>query len=110
MVVVIFEVEPKPGRAPDYLDMAASLKAELEQIDGFISIERFASLTNPDKIVSLSFWRDEAAVERWRAQERHRRAQARGRSELFADYRITVAAVLRQYGLSNRAQAPQPRP
>ena len=110
MVVVIFEVEPKPGRVPDYLDMAAALKADLAQTDGFISIERFASLTNPDKIVSLSFWRDEAAVARWRAQERHRRAQVRGRGELFADYRISVAAVLRQYGMNDRAQAPQPWP
>lgn len=107
MFVVIFEVEPKPGRTQDYLDMAAALKSDLEQIDGFISIERFSSLTNAGKIVSVSFWRDEAAIERWREQERHRRAQSRGRGEIFADYRLSVAAVLRQYGMTDRAQAPQ---
>ena len=108
MFVVIFEVQPKPGRRQEYLDIAAALRADLEKIDGFISVERFESLTSEGKILSLSFWRDDAAVRRWREQERHRRAQARGRTEIFAEYRITVADVARQYGLDDRAQAPQP--
>jgi len=108
MYAVIFEVQPKPGRKQEYLDIAAALRPELEQIDGFLSIERFQSLTSDGKILSLSFWRDEAAVTRWREQERHRRAQARGRAEIFADYRLSVVEVVRQYGLHDRAQAPQP--
>lgn len=108
MQVVIFEVRPKPGRKGDYLDIAAALRPELEKIDGFVSIERFASLTDEGKILSLSFWRDEAAVLRWRAHAEHRAAQERGRHELFADYRIRVASVLRDYGLTERAEAPQP--
>ena len=108
MFVVIFEVQPKPGRRQEYLDIAAALRADLEKIDGLISGERFESLTSEGKILSLSFWRDDAAVRRWREQERHRRAQARGRTEIFAEYRITVADVARQYGLDDRAQAPQP--
>src|ERR1051326_62548 len=75
MQAVIFEVEPAPGRQQDYLDLAARLRPELEKIDGFVSIERFQSLTNPGKILSLSFWRDEEAVERWRRQEQHQAAQ-----------------------------------
>jgi heme-degrading monooxygenase HmoA len=108
MHVVIFEVQPKPGCTQDYLDIAAALRPELEKIDGFLSIERFQSLTHEGKILSLSFWRDEAAVERWRTHGRHRRAQARGRAELFAGYRISVAEVVRQYGAVDRAQAPAP--
>ncbi|HXZ01729.1 MAG TPA: antibiotic biosynthesis monooxygenase [Stellaceae bacterium] len=108
MYAVIFEVEPKPGRRQDYFDLAAALRPELERIDGFVSIERFQSLANDGKILSLSFWRDAAAVMRWREHERHRRAQARGRAEIFADYRLSVAEVVRQYGLHDRAEAPQP--
>ena len=108
MHVVIFEVWPKPGRKGDYLDIAAALRPELEQIDGFLSIERFASLTEEGKVLSLSFWRDEAAVVRWREHTEHQAAQNRGRHELFADYRIRVAAVERDYGLTERAEAPQP--
>ncbi len=108
MYAVIFEVQPKPGRTQDYLDVAAALRPELEQIDGFISVERFWSLASEGKIVSLSFWRDAAAVERWREHERHRRAQERGRNDIFADYRLSVVEVVRQYGLFDRAQAPQP--
>jgi heme-degrading monooxygenase HmoA len=108
MFAVIFEVQPKPGRRQDYLDIAAALRGDLEKIDGFISVERFESLADEGKVLSLSFWRDAAAVERWRAHERHRRAQGKGRSELFADYRITVAEVARQYGLNDRKQAPEP--
>jgi heme-degrading monooxygenase HmoA len=106
MYAVIFEVEPKSGRRRDYLDIAAALKSDLERIDGFISVERFQSLTNDGKILSLSFWRDAAAVMRWRKQERHRRAQEKGRHEIFRDYRISVAEVVRQYGMSDRAEAP----
>jgi heme-degrading monooxygenase HmoA len=108
MYAVIFEVQPKPGRKQDYLDIAAALKLELERIDGFISVERFQSLTTEGKILSLSFWRDAAAVQRWREQEQHRRAQQRGRTEIFADYRLSVVEVVRQYGLFDRAEAPQP--
>ncbi len=107
MYAVIFEVEPGPGQAGEYLDLAAQLRPELEKIDGFISVERFQSLASDGKILSLSFWRDEASVRRWREHERHRRAQQRGRSDIFADYRISVVEVVRQYGLFDRAAAPQ---
>jgi heme-degrading monooxygenase HmoA len=108
MFAVIFEVQPKPGRKQDYLDIATALRADLEKIDGFISVERFQSLTTEEKILSLSFWRDGDAVRRWREHERHRRAQTKGRVDIFADYRLTVAEVARQYGPWDRAQAPQP--
>jgi heme-degrading monooxygenase HmoA len=107
MLAVIFEVEPSTGRQQDYLDIAAGLRPELEKIDGFISIERFASLTNPGKILSLSFWRDEAAILNWRQHEQHHRAQWQGRGGVFADYRLRVASVVRDYGMFERAQAPQ---
>ena len=107
MIAVIFEVEPHEGAAQRYLDIAASLRPELEAIDGFISVERFESLTRPGRYLSLSFWRDEAAVRAWRSQEHHRAAQQAGRSTVFADYRLRVAAVLRDYGLHERAQAPE---
>ncbi len=106
MIAVMFEGEARPDRRQDYLDIAAALKPRLETIDGFVSIERFASLTTPEKILSLSFWRDEAAVAAWRELEPHRRAHAAGRAEIFADYRLRVAAVIRDYGLADRAQAP----
>ena len=106
MIAVIFEVVPAPGRKQEYLDIAAALRPELEQQDGFISIERFASLTNEGKVLSLSFWRDEAAVKHWRSFEVHRQAQARGRGGVFADYRLRVASVMRDYGMSERDQAP----
>ena len=106
MIAVIFEVEPKPGRREDYLDTAAALKPLLEGVDGFISIERFESLVAPGKILSLSFWRDEAAVAEWRMLGEHRRAQAAGRQAIFADYRLRVASVVRDYGMTRRAEAP----
>jgi len=106
MIAVIFEVMPASGRTQDYLDLAASLKPELEGMDGFISIERFASLTNEGKILSLSIWRDEDAVRRWRNLEGHRAAQAKGRGGIFADYRLRIAAVLRDYGMNERNEAP----
>ncbi len=107
MYAVIFEVEPKSGRQKDYLEIAASLRPELEKIDGFISIERFESLTNKGKLLSLSFWRDEEAVQRWREHLEHRAAQAKGRAEIFADYRISVVSVERQYGMFDRKDAPE---
>ena len=106
MMAVIFEVTPAPGQRGAYLDAAAALKPLLAQIDGFISIERFESLSAPGKLLSLSFWRDEEAVARWRQQEAHRSTQAAGRDHVFADYRLRVAAVVRDYGMHDRAQAP----
>jgi heme-degrading monooxygenase HmoA len=106
MIAVIFEVWPKPGQRQTYLDIAAALRPQLQQIDGFISIERFESLTEPGKILSLSFFRDEAAVSAWRNLEVHRRAQATGRNQAFADYRLRIASVIRDYGMQDRAQAP----
>jgi heme-degrading monooxygenase HmoA len=107
VIAVIFEVVPAPGRRQEYLDLAAALKPELERIDGFISVERFASLTDESKLLSLSFWRDEDAVKRWRNLESHRAAQARGRGGAFAQYRLCVAGVIRDYGMSERKEAPQ---
>lgn len=106
MIGVIFEVWPKANQRQNYLDIAAALRPQLEKIDGFISIERFESLTEPGKILSLSFFRDEAAVAAWRNLEAHRRAQAKGRTELFADYRLRIVGVIRDYGKQDRAQAP----
>lgn len=106
MIAVIFEVVPAPGRKREYLDIAASLRPVLEKMDGFISIERFESLTNQGKILSLSIWRDEEAVKRWREFEGHRLAQAKGRAGIFSDYRLRVASVIRDYGMLEREQAP----
>ena len=106
MIAVIFEVEPRPGQKDAYLDTAASLRPLLAQVDGFVSIERFESLTQPGKILSLSFWRDEDAVRQWRSLEAHRAAQAAGRNSIFADYRLRVATVLRDYGMNERGEAP----
>lgn len=108
MHVVIFEVRPKQGRKADYLDVAASLRSELEQMDGFISVERFASLTDEGKILSLSFWRDEEALVRWRNHAEHQAAQGRGRHDIFQDYRLRIASVVRDYGMNDRAEAQQP--
>lgn len=106
MIAVIFEVWPAAGHREKYLDIAAGLRPLLEQIDGFISIERFESLSEPGKILSLSVFRDEAAVARWRALEQHRIAQGRGRDGIFRDYRLRVAGIIRDYGMTDRAQAP----
>jgi heme-degrading monooxygenase HmoA len=106
MIAVIFEVWPAQGRKDDYLAIAAALRSELEAIDGFMSVERFQSITDPGKLLSLSFWRDEDAVKVWRNQQHHRASQAKGRSGIFADYRLRVAAVVRDYGLNDRAAAP----
>ena len=107
MIAVIFEVVPAPGRRDAYLGKAADLRPLLDGIDGFLSIERFESLSVPGKVLSLSFWRDEEAVAAWRRLEAHRATQARGREIVFADYRLRVAAVLRDYGMTERAEAPQ---
>lgn len=108
MIAVIFEVFPAEGRKEEYLDHAARLRPELEKIDGFISVERFQSLTEPGKILSLSFFRDEAAVTQWRNHERHRATQAAGRGGIFANYRLRIGEVVRDYGMTERReQAPQ---
>ena len=107
MIAVIFEVWPAEGRAGEYFDAAAALKADLEKIDGFISVERFESLTTKGKYLSLSFWRDEEAVRTWRNLDGHRKAQRKGRGGVFADYRLRVASVLRDYGLRRRDEAPK---
>ena len=106
MIAVIFEVLPHAGRRQTYLDAAESLRPQLEKIDGFLSIERFESLAQPGRILSLSFWRDEQAVAQWRNFGEHRRIQSAGRETIFADYRLRVAEVIRDYGLNDRAQAP----
>ena len=106
MIAVIFEVWPADGRKQTYLDIAASLKPELEKIEGFLSSERFQSLVDDTKLLSLSFWRDEEAVKAWRNVEHHRQAQQAGRSGVFRDYRLRVASVLRDYGMTQRAEAP----
>jgi len=107
MIAVIFEVWPKPEYRQEYLDLAAELKPILETIDGFISVERFESLTEKGKILSLSFFRDEAAVEAWRNIAQHRRGQAKGRAKIFSDYRLRIAGVIRDYGMNDREQAPR---
>jgi len=106
MIAVIFELTPAPGKAEEYFRLGAALKAEVEKFDGFISIERFESVTNPGKFVSISFWRDEEAVRAWRNVEGHRAAQARGRGSVFSDYRLRVASVIRDYSLNCRDEAP----
>jgi heme-degrading monooxygenase HmoA len=106
MVVVIFEVWPAQGHRDEYLDLAAELRPELEEVDGFISVERFESITEKGKMLSLSTWRDEAAVRAWRNVASHRAAQAKGRASVFAKYRLRVASVLRDYGMDQRAEAP----
>ena len=106
MIAVIFEVFPHDGQRQDYLDMAAALKPQLEQADGFISIERFESLYTPGKLLSLQFWRDEESLQRWRNVAEHRSAQAIGRGGMFDDYRLRIAAVIRDYGMDDRKEAP----
>jgi heme-degrading monooxygenase HmoA len=107
MIAVIFEVWPKPEHKKQYLDLAAELKPILETIDGFISVERFESLTEKGKILSLSFFRDEAAVAAWRNVAQHRKSQGKGRATIFENYRLRIAGVIRDYGMNDRAQAPK---
>jgi heme-degrading monooxygenase HmoA len=106
MLAVIFEVTPRPGRAARYFEIAAELRRELERIDGFVSVERFESLTRQGVYLSVSWWRDEAAIAAWRTTRCHRAGQAEGRDAVFADYRIRVLTMLRDYGMHDRAQAP----
>jgi heme-degrading monooxygenase HmoA len=107
MIAVIFEVWPKPEHKQQYLDLAAELRPVLETIDGFISVERFESITEKGKMLSLSFFRDESAVEAWRNVAGHRRTQAKGRAKVFENYRLRVAGVIRDYGMNDREQAPK---
>ena len=106
MIAVIFELEPRAGATERYFELAAALKADLQAIDGFLSVERFESVTRPGHYVSLSFWRDEDAVRTWRCHGMHRQGQQEGRSEVLAGYRLRVASVVRDYGLLDREQAP----
>ena len=107
MIAVIFEVWPKPEHKQEYLDLAAELRPILEKIDGFISVERFESLTEKGKILSLSFFRDEAAIAKWRNTPQHRRSQSQGRETIFENYRIRIAGVIRDYGMDERAEVPK---
>lgn len=107
MIAVIFEVIPNEGKKEEYLDIAASLRPELDNIEGFISIERFQSFTNPEKVLSLSFWRDEESIQQWRNLEMHRHAQAKGRNEVFKDYHLRIASVIRDYGMFDREETPK---
>lgn len=106
MIAVIFEVEPAEGRMDDYLELAVRMRPLLDEVEGFISVERFQSLTDPKKILSLSFFADEAAIAKWRSLEAHRAAQTKGRGGVFADYRLRIASVVRDYGMFDRDQAP----
>ena len=106
MIAVLFEAWPAPGQQSRYLDLAAALRVELDRIDGFLSIERFESLAEPGKLLSLSFWRDEAAVSAWRNTAVHRATQAEGRRRVFSAYRLRIASIVRDYGMTDRAQAP----
>ena len=106
MIAVIFEVFPAEGKREDYFDIAARLRPELEKIEGFISIERFQSVSDPNKVLSLSFWKDENSIQQWRNLEVHRQAQAEGRKTIFENYRLRVANVNRDYGMNEREQAP----
>jgi heme-degrading monooxygenase HmoA len=110
MIAVIFESWPKPGRGPDYIDLGVRLNPLLEGLEGFISVERFQSVSEPGKFVALSFWRDDAAVGKFRNMPQHRDVQAKSRAEIFADYRLRVATVLRDYSKDERAQAPADSP
>jgi len=107
VIAVIFEAVPAPGQKEAYLDAAAKLRPLLAGIDGFISIERFESISNPGHFVSLSFWRDEEAVRKWRNLQQHREAQAKGRGGIFSAYRLRVAQVLRDYSMDSRKEAPE---
>lgn len=107
MIAVIFEVIPNEGKKGEYLNIAANLRPELDQIDGFISIERFQSFNDPDKVLSLSFWKDEESILQWRNVEMHRFAQAKGREEIFRDYHLRIATVVRDYGMFDRKEAPK---
>ena len=107
MIAVIFELWPRADQRERYFELAAALHEDLKHVDGFLSVERFESVTQAGKYVSLSFWRDEAAVQAWRSQSGHRAAQKQGREHVFSDYRLRIATVTRDYGLNDRDQAPE---
>ena len=107
MIAIIFEVTPKSDKKADYLELAAEMRPMIEEVDGFISVERFQSFTNPEKLLSISFFEDEAAVDRWRKLAAHRKVQSKGRREIFDDYSIKVLQVLRNYGMTDREEAPK---
>ena len=107
MIAVIFEVIPNEGKKEEYLDIAASLRPELDHIEGFISIERFQSFSNSEKILSLSFWKDEESIQQWRNLEMHRHAQSKGRNGIFKDYHLRIATVVRDYGMFDRTETPK---
>ena len=107
MIAVIFEFTPADGRFPDYMDLVGTLKADLDKADGFISLERFESITNKGKFVSLQFWKDEESVRKWRTLQKHREAQKKGRAGIFKSYRLRIASVLRDYEMDKRQQAPK---
>ncbi|MBF4492808.1 antibiotic biosynthesis monooxygenase [Flavobacterium sp. JLP] len=107
MIAVIFEVIPNQGKKEEYLDIAASLRPELDHIEGFISIERFQSFSDPEKVLSLSFWKDEASIQQWRNLEMHRHAQEKGRNEIFKEYHLRIAHVVRDYGMFDRKETPK---
>jgi heme-degrading monooxygenase HmoA len=106
VIAVIFEFTPAEGRFPEYMDLVGTLKADLETADGFISLERFESITTKGKFVSLQFWRDEEAVRKWRNLQRHREAQKKGRAGIFRSYRLRIASVVRDYTMDERGEAP----
>jgi heme-degrading monooxygenase HmoA len=106
MIAVIFEVIPSEGKKTEYLEIASQLRPELAKIEGFISIERFQSLNDPEKVLSLSFWKDEESIQQWRSLEMHRWAQSKGRDGIFRDYHLRIAEVKRDYGMFDRYEAP----
>ena len=107
MIAVIFEFTPAPGRFKDYMALVDTLKPELEKAEGFISLERFESITTPGKFVSLQFWKDDASVAKWRNLQKHREAQKQGRAGIIGSYRLRIASVVRDYTMDERAQAPK---
>lgn len=107
MIAVIFEFTPAEGRFPDYMQLVETLKADLAKAEGFISLERFESITAPGKFVSLQFWRDEESVRKWRVLQKHREAQKKGRAGIFKSYRLRIASVIRDYEMDKRGEAPR---
>src|SRR4051812_48378532 len=106
MLAVIFEAVPAKGKRQEYLDIAVELKPSLSEVNGFISIERFQSISDPGKVLSLSFWEDEESIRQWRNLELHREAQKKGRDSVFENYRLRVVSVIRDYGMDERRDAP----
>ena len=107
MIAVIFEFTPAEGRFPEYMKLVETLREDLAKAEGFISLERFESITNKGKFVSLQFWKDEESVRKWRNLQKHREAQKRGRGGIFKSYRLRIAQVTRDYTMDERAQAPK---